>query len=210
MPRVCTICNRKDRPEIDRALVSGATLREITRRFRVSKDASSRHKNHVSQSIVKAAERREERLGDSLLEEMARIKEKIWKMLDAAEAEGDRMAFVALVRELRQTIGGYFELAERSMPKAVGREEDWVEVLRKAQERLQEASYKTLDSPASSATRFPVKPTVEPQEPTSAAPVMKAPENTAPQAPLPAEDWVDQLVGRNPATGKRGPHGWMG
>ena len=58
-------------------------------------------------------------MGDGLLEEMRRLKGKIWKMLEVAEEAGDRIAFTASVRELRQTIGGYFELAERAAPEQV-------------------------------------------------------------------------------------------
>ncbi len=35
-------------------------------------------------------------------------------MLNAAEREGDRVSFSVLARELRQTLGGLFELAERA------------------------------------------------------------------------------------------------
>jgi hypothetical protein len=35
-------------------------------------------------------------------------------MLEAAERDGDRIAFTALTRELRQTLGGLFELMSRA------------------------------------------------------------------------------------------------
>ena len=35
-------------------------------------------------------------------------------MLSAAERDGDRVSFSVLARELRQTLGGLFELAERA------------------------------------------------------------------------------------------------
>ncbi len=50
-----------------------------------------RHKNHVATSIGKAQAKREERLGDSLLADMQRLREKIWKMLSAAERDRDRV-----------------------------------------------------------------------------------------------------------------------
>ncbi len=45
---------------------------------------------------------------------MSRLKGKIWRQLEAAEQAGDRSAFAILARELRQTLGGYFELFERA------------------------------------------------------------------------------------------------
>src|SRR2546429_4291575 len=48
-----------------------STLFPYTTLFRsISKDGLARHKDHVGTAVVKAEERRGERLGDSLLDEM--------------------------------------------------------------------------------------------------------------------------------------------
>jgi len=67
VPRVCTLCSHKDRLKIDSALVSRASIRGISRNFAVSEDALCRHKAHVGQAIVRAIEKHEEALGESIL-----------------------------------------------------------------------------------------------------------------------------------------------
>ena len=71
MPRTCTICTHEQRREIDRAVLSGESYRGIARHFAVSEDAIERHKKaHLSAQVVKAAERREERRADSLVDQI--------------------------------------------------------------------------------------------------------------------------------------------
>lgn len=57
MPRSCTVCTHPNRAEIDRALISGTALRDIARRWSVSKDAAARHKaDHLPATLTKAKE----------------------------------------------------------------------------------------------------------------------------------------------------------
>jgi hypothetical protein len=112
--KTCGICSHANRAAIDAAIVAGTPLRTISGQNGTSRTALHRHKRHVSASLVKASEKREERLGDSLLADMRRLKERLWAQVDAAELDGDRAAFTGLAREVRQTIGGFFELAERA------------------------------------------------------------------------------------------------
>jgi hypothetical protein len=100
--------------------VAGEALRNIAERVSISPPALLRHKSHVATSIGKAQAKREETFGASLLADMRRLKERLWAQLDAAETDGDRGAFTALAREVRQTIGGFFELAERAALCAAG------------------------------------------------------------------------------------------
>lgn len=81
MPRLCTVCANKDREKIDGDLVSGGSIRGISRSFRVSEDALSRRKAHVGAAIVRASERREERHGDNVLAQIGRVQERLWAVL---------------------------------------------------------------------------------------------------------------------------------
>jgi hypothetical protein len=52
--RVCSLCSRADRPEIDAAIVAAESKRGIARRFALSPDAVERHaKAHLPAAIVK-------------------------------------------------------------------------------------------------------------------------------------------------------------
>ncbi|HEV2416544.1 MAG TPA: hypothetical protein VGX94_01950 [Terriglobia bacterium] len=66
-------------------------------------------------TIVKASERRGMKIGESVLDEVDRLKTKVWKMLEAAEIERDRIGFTALTRELRQTLGAIFEIQNQAV-----------------------------------------------------------------------------------------------
>jgi hypothetical protein len=63
-----------------------------------------RHKSHVAEAIVKASERREERLGANLLTEARRLRAKAWELLKRAENEGDTRGAVVALREARECL----------------------------------------------------------------------------------------------------------
>lgn len=116
----CTICNHSQRVEIDKALVAGATYREIAQRFGVSRDALYRHRKngHIAEQIAKVAKKREiqqakevqaailaqdaQEVADAqtILDEVSRLKDRALTILDRAETEGTREACLAL-REVR-------------------------------------------------------------------------------------------------------------
>lgn len=116
----CTICNHSQRVEIDKALVAGATYREIAQRFGVSRDALYRHRKngHIAEQIAKAAKKKEikqakevqaailaqeaQEVADAqtILDEVSRLKDRALTILARAETEGTREACMAL-REVR-------------------------------------------------------------------------------------------------------------
>ena len=55
MPRTCTICNHPQRAAVDKALVAGTALRDISQRFGLSMSALHRHKaEHLPRLLAKA------------------------------------------------------------------------------------------------------------------------------------------------------------
>ena len=91
MPRTCTICTHEQRREIDRAVLSGESYRGIARHFAVSEDAIERHKKaHLSAQVVKAAERREERRADSLVDQIEALLSRAKALLDEVFPRRDR------------------------------------------------------------------------------------------------------------------------
>jgi hypothetical protein len=88
MPRKCSICGDPRREEIDRALLSGKTYREITGNFPVSKSALERHRDHITASLRKAKEAEEIARGDDLVEDLRALAVEANRL--KAEAEKSR------------------------------------------------------------------------------------------------------------------------
>src|SRR5207244_10770259 len=69
---------------------------------------------HVGQAIVKAGERREEQLGDNLIDGMKKMHRKGWELLSKAESVGDHRGAVVALREVREcweSLGAMLEKA---------------------------------------------------------------------------------------------------
>ena len=120
MPRSCLACASPERASIERALVSREPLRNISKRVSISPAGLLRHKRHVAQAIVRASEKREERLGDNLLDEMRRVPSKAWELLAKAESEGDHRASIVALREVRECLESLGEmLAKAEAPQRI-------------------------------------------------------------------------------------------
>jgi hypothetical protein len=104
VPRTCLACSSVERETIDKALVAGEPLRNIAKRVSISPAGLLRHKSHLAQAIVKAGERREEQLGDNLLDEMRRVQRKAWELLAKTESEGDHRGAIVALREVRECL----------------------------------------------------------------------------------------------------------
>jgi hypothetical protein len=111
MPRTCTICTHEQRQEIDRALVAGEAFRHIAARYDTSTGALQRHKEHLSGKLVKAAERREERHADSLVDQLETLLSRAKALLDEVFPESRQNGQVvkprdvaAALREMRETL----------------------------------------------------------------------------------------------------------
>jgi hypothetical protein len=111
MPRTCTICRHEKRDEVDEALVAGEPYRSIALRFDTSHMAVKRHKEHLPGKLVKAAERREERRGDSLLEKVdalaVRTQALLAEVFPETKQSGKKINprdVAAVVREVRETL----------------------------------------------------------------------------------------------------------
>ena len=113
MPRTCLACASPERASIDNALAAGQSFRGIAGRFSLSRFALHRHKSHVAQAIVRASDRREEQLGDSLLDEMRRVQHKAWDLLAKTESEGDHRASIVALREVRECLESLGEMLGR-------------------------------------------------------------------------------------------------
>jgi hypothetical protein len=90
MPRVCTICTHPRRQAIDKALVGGATMRELAAKYRVSPDAMERHNAaHLPKAMIKAAEVEEVRQALDVVQQLKAINGATLQILMDARATGD-------------------------------------------------------------------------------------------------------------------------
>jgi len=141
MPRTCLACTNPERAAIDKALVTGEPLRNIAKRVSISPAGLLRHKSHVAQAIVTASERREELLGDNLLEEMRHVQRKAWELLGKTESEGDHRASIVALREVRECLESLGEMLSHATAEAAAplvecsNDELWAELERRGEQR---------------------------------------------------------------------------
>ncbi len=74
MPGRCTVCKSKHRADVERELVTGTSLRDIARRFHLTKDSIQRHREKcVKAELEKRVDARNAALADRLLGEMEQL-----------------------------------------------------------------------------------------------------------------------------------------
>jgi hypothetical protein len=100
-------------------------LRNISKRVSISPAGLLRHKSHVGQAIVKAGEKREERLGDNLLDEMRRVQQKAWELLAKTESEGDHRASIVALREVRECLESLGEMLSQAGVEGASTRSQW-------------------------------------------------------------------------------------
>ena len=114
MPRTCLACSSPEREGIDKALVAGEPLRNIAKRVSLSPAGLLRHKHHIASAIGKAQAKHEERLGETLLDEMRRVQRKAWELLARTESEGDHRGSIVALREVRGCLESLGEMLAKA------------------------------------------------------------------------------------------------
>src|SRR6516164_5344178 len=104
MPRICSICTHPQRERIDKALLAGQPLREITGRVPIRKSALHRHKRHLQTTLTQAKTAEEALRGDSLLEDLQSLAAEANRLKQKAERSGDLRTAMAGLRELARLI----------------------------------------------------------------------------------------------------------
>ena len=102
MPRTCTVCNHRDREEIDSALLGGEAFRNLAKRFATSPTALFRHKRqHIPLALARANEDRESAHGNSLLDQVQQLQVRAMSILDKAEQAGDLRTALAAIGQAK-------------------------------------------------------------------------------------------------------------
>jgi uncharacterized protein YlxP (DUF503 family) len=104
MARVCTICSSENADSIDASLVSGQTLRSVSKAFDVSAAALGRHRLHLSPAIVKVAQERDRAHVVSLLDRVERLVSEAESVLSVAKDTGKASLALAAIREVRESL----------------------------------------------------------------------------------------------------------
>ena len=104
MPRTCTVCRSPRVDEINHALLANEPYRDIARRCSLSPAAVLRHKEHIPLAVVKAKKAGEALQGDDLLRSIRSLHERTMRILDDAEAAGDRTNALRAVQQARGNI----------------------------------------------------------------------------------------------------------
>lgn len=63
---------------------------------------------------MKASENHEERLGETLLDEMRRVQRKAWELLSKTESEGDHRGSIVALREVRECLESLGEMLAKA------------------------------------------------------------------------------------------------
>jgi hypothetical protein len=108
MPRTCTICNHGNRENIEEALLSGESFRNIAQRFGTSATALFRHKTeHLPTALAKAHEAGEVLRADKLVGQVQKLCERTEALfieaesvLNQAKRSKDLKTALAAIREL--------------------------------------------------------------------------------------------------------------
>ena len=105
MPRTCTICGHKKRPDIDKALVERQPFRTIADQFGVSKTALLRHyDDHLPASLVKAQDAKEAAAADALLGQMLDLRDEALGILQLAKEASDLPTALNAIKTTQGTV----------------------------------------------------------------------------------------------------------
>ena len=105
MPRHCSVCAHAERAAIDLALVEGDALRDVARRFGLSKDAAARHKaDHLPATLTDAANADEAVRGETLLEKVRALEAQARNIAARANKAGDLRTALTAVRDLTRLV----------------------------------------------------------------------------------------------------------
>src|ERR1019366_5106550 len=99
MPRTCTACTHPHRDDIDRLLLEGVALRNISKRFSLSAAGLFRHNKHVSTTLANSHKEAEVLRADGLLEHLHHLTAETARLTEKAEKAKDYRTALAGVRE---------------------------------------------------------------------------------------------------------------
>ena len=112
MPQLCSICNHPRRQAIDKAIIARQSNRRIATQHGLSEAAVRRHKKggHLPGKLIKAAETRDRRDAERLLNLMDELLTDAKGVIKAAKKSKDHRTLLMGIREGRETASRLLEL----------------------------------------------------------------------------------------------------
>jgi hypothetical protein len=129
MPRTCLACSSPNRKAIDAAFALGEPVRNIAKRVSLSPAGLLRHKTHVAGAIVRATERREISIGESVRARLEKLYQRAEKVLNDTEGSGDGRLALAGIREVRETLAGLCTPVSKAAGSGAARSEIAVSIV---------------------------------------------------------------------------------
>ena len=104
MSRPCKVCTHKDRKSIDRQIVSGVPMPQLSRQYGMSEDSLRNHRDkHISRQMQTASEQIAKRQGIDLFARTEKLMLTLEELVDQAKEKGKHDRLLQGVRELRST-----------------------------------------------------------------------------------------------------------
>src|ERR671932_138120 len=107
MSQVCTVCTHPDSLDINEALViEGHSNRAVARQFGLHHDAVRRHRKHIPELLVRAAEDFQSYEAASILARVEHLEHQTLEVLETLkdEEDPDHRAILSAIREQRANI----------------------------------------------------------------------------------------------------------
>ncbi len=101
---MCTICRHNQTKDIDRALLTGATLSSLSRKYGFSPSALHRHREHLRQKMAQAQTRFQDGLHQGLFCKLNLVLELVLGVVRGAKAGEDFKLFLQATRETTRII----------------------------------------------------------------------------------------------------------
>ena len=147
MARKCSICEHPKRAEIEKAMLDGASLGEIAKRFGTTKSSLHRHrKDHVTANLAQAKQAREVANAETVLDYSATLRDKAMSILETAETAKDWPLALRAIRECK----GVLKLLAEVSGELKGQGAQNVTVIQinvtdAQQKRMQEVASRVID-----------------------------------------------------------------
>lgn len=84
-PGLCTVCHHPSQPEIDRALMSGMSLRPLAALYGLSPSALSRHTKHLRRALAAEHEQAEQAKVTAFLDELDLLRVRLDRVFRKSE-----------------------------------------------------------------------------------------------------------------------------